>query len=130
MKRLLIAASALSMLAGMGSAGVAAAQPGPGYYDHRDHYDRRDDRGYDRRDDRRYDDRRWDRRDDRGAYYRHRDWRRGGRIDYDDWRRGQIVDYRRYHLRRPPYGYQWRYVDGNYVLAAIAGGIIADLIAR
>jgi hypothetical protein len=30
------------------------------------------------------------------------------------------LDWRRHHLRRPPRGYEWREVDGNYVLAAAA----------
>jgi Ni/Co efflux regulator RcnB len=38
------------------------------------------------------------------------------------------VDYHTYHLRKPPRGYEWREVDGNYVLAAVAGGIIASAI--
>jgi len=56
------------------------------------------------------------------------DWRRGGRIGRDDWQRGHVVDYRAHHLRRPPRGYAWREVDGRYVLAAVASGIIADII--
>lgn len=56
------------------------------------------------------------------------DWRRGGHIGSYDWRRGRVIDYRVHHLRRPPRGYAWREVDGRYVLAAIASGVIADLI--
>jgi Ni/Co efflux regulator RcnB len=52
---------------------------------------------------------------------RHRGWYKGGRIDRSDWNRGyRINDYRRYHLQRPPRGYEWRRVDNNYVLAAAA----------
>lgn len=58
----------------------------------------------------------------------HPDWRQGGRIARDDWRRGMHVDYRAHHLRRPPRGYEWREVDGNYVLAAAATGLIASII--
>jgi Ni/Co efflux regulator RcnB len=67
-----------------------------------------------------------------GALAQHRphpEWRQGGRIAPSDWRRGQRVDYRSHHLRRPPRGYEWRQVDGNYVLAAAATGLIAGLIA-
>jgi len=32
------------------------------------------------------------------------------------------------HLRAPPHGYEWRLVDGNYVLAAVATGVIASVI--
>jgi Ni/Co efflux regulator RcnB len=53
----------------------------------------------------------------------------GGRIDRSDWNRGQRVsDYRRYHLQRPPRGYEWRRVDNNYVLAAAATGLIMGLV--
>jgi Ni/Co efflux regulator RcnB len=38
------------------------------------------------------------------------------------------VDYKTYHLKAPPRGYEWREVDGNYVLAAVATGIIASTI--
>ena len=31
-------------------------------------------------------------------------------------------------LRRPPSGYEWRLVDGNYVLAAVATGVIASIV--
>ena len=59
----------------------------------------------------------------------HHDWRKGGRIERGDWDRGaRISDYRRYHLSRPPRGYEWRRVDDNYVLAAVAGGLIASVI--
>lgn len=104
MKHLLIAASALSLLAG--SVGVAAAQPG------------RDDHRMDNHGPM-----------DRGPMTNN-GWHRGGRIASNDWRRGQVIDYRSHHLRAPPRGYQWRQVDGNYVLAAVAGGLIADIIAN
>jgi Ni/Co efflux regulator RcnB len=32
-------------------------------------------------------------------------------------------------LRAPPHGYEWRMVDGNYVLAAVATGVIASVVA-
>ena len=31
-------------------------------------------------------------------------------------------------LRKPPGGYEWRNVDGDYVLGAIATGVIADML--
>jgi Ni/Co efflux regulator RcnB len=49
---------------------------------------------------------------------------------HDDWARGQQVDWHAHHLRRPPHGYEWRQVDGNYVLAAVATGVIASIIAN
>lgn len=62
-------------------------------------------------------------------YVRHNEWRKGEHIRHEDWDRGERVDYRHYHLRRPPRGYEWRQVDGNYVLAAVATGVIASVIA-
>ena len=54
--------------------------------------------------------------------------RSGGYVSYNDWHRGYYVDYRRYHLRQPPRGYEWRRVDNNYVLAAVATGLIASVV--
>jgi Ni/Co efflux regulator RcnB len=62
------------------------------------------------------------------AHVDHPEWREGARIAPSDWSRGQQVDYRTHHLRAPPRGYEWRQVDGNYVLAAAATGIIASVI--
>jgi Ni/Co efflux regulator RcnB len=56
-------------------------------------------------------------------------WQRGQRIDRGNWNRYERVDYRRYKLRQPPRGYEWRRVDNNYVLAAVATGLIASVIA-
>ncbi len=61
-------------------------------------------------------------------YVHHQEWRRGYHMRDDDWRRGAQVDYRVHHLRRPPSGYEWREVDGNYVMAAVATGIIASIV--
>jgi Ni/Co efflux regulator RcnB len=56
-------------------------------------------------------------------------WRKGGRIERNDWNRGRRVsDWQHRHLQRPPRGYEWRQVDNNYVLAAVAGGLIASVI--
>lgn len=61
----------------------------------------------------------------------HHDWHKGGRIEAADWNRGaRVADWRGHHLHAPRRGYEWRDVDGNYVLAAIAGGAIADIIAH
>ena len=101
MKRILTAITALSLLAGTGA---AFAQPG-----HDDHHP--------------------------GPAMSmsmhgpaHPDWRKGGRIGRDDWGRGVTVEYHAHHLRRPPRGYEWRQVDGNYILAAAATGLIASII--
>jgi Ni/Co efflux regulator RcnB len=99
MKRLLTAISAIALMAS--AAGAASADPYHGHDNNRP-----------------------------GAWQsRHPDWRTGHRMASSDWGRGQRVDYRRYHLRAPPRGYEWREVDGNYVLAAAATGLIASIIA-
>jgi Ni/Co efflux regulator RcnB len=57
-------------------------------------------------------------------------WHKGDHIASADWGRGaRITDYGHYHLSRPPHGYEWRRVDNNYVLAAVAGGLVASVIA-
>ena len=56
-------------------------------------------------------------------------WKRGERMGYNDWNGAQHVDYRQHHLRRPPHGYEWRQSsNGNYILAAVATGLIASII--
>lgn len=65
---------------------------------------------------------------DHDHYVRHDEWKKGAHISHDDWNRGEKVDYRHYHLQEPPRGYEWRQVDGNYVLAAAATGVIATAI--
>jgi Ni/Co efflux regulator RcnB len=66
-------------------------------------------------------------------YVRHDDWKKGHKISHDDWNRGQVVaesDWHSHHLRRPPAGYEWRYVDGNYVLANNDGLIFSVVIGH
>lgn len=73
-----------------------------------------------------------DHRDDdhHDAYVRHDEWKKGYHMKQEDWARAQRVDdWRAHHLRQPPRGYEWREVDGNYVLAAVATGVIASVIA-
>ncbi|MDP3660257.1 RcnB family protein [Phenylobacterium sp.] len=118
-----------------------------------DRGNRRWDRG-DGRNDGRWDrdDRRSDRGWDRGrhnGYYFNNTWHYGPppqtyytspyyRPGYNAWRRGAYLppsyrgymlnDYGRYHLRAPPRGYAWYRVDDDYLLAAIASGLIFDII--
>ena len=65
---------------------------------------------------------------DNHAYVHHEEWQRGYKMHHEDWDRGERVDYRHYHLQEPPQGYEWREVDGNYVLAAVATGVIVSTI--
>jgi Ni/Co efflux regulator RcnB len=61
-------------------------------------------------------------------YVHHDEWKKGAHMRDEDWKRGEHVDYRERHLREPPQGYEWREVDGNYVLAAVATGVIASVV--
>jgi Ni/Co efflux regulator RcnB len=38
------------------------------------------------------------------------------------------VDWHREHLREPPAGYEWVDTGGQFVLVAIASGVIADIL--
>jgi Ni/Co efflux regulator RcnB len=60
----------------------------------------------------------------------HANWTKGQRIGHDDWARGTPVDYHARHLRQPPRGYEWRDVDGRSILAAVASGVIADVVVN
>jgi Ni/Co efflux regulator RcnB len=62
------------------------------------------------------------------SYVKHDEWKKGYHMKKEDWDRGEVVDYKTYHLKEPPRGYEWREVDGNYVLAAVATGIVASTI--
>ena len=55
-------------------------------------------------------------------------WRRGGYLPpyYSGW---VVDDYWRYRLRRPPYGYHWVRIGGDYLLVANRSGLIFDIIA-
>jgi Ni/Co efflux regulator RcnB len=63
------------------------------------------------------------------AYVRHDEWKKGYHMKQEDWSRAQPVDYRTNHLQAPRRGYEWRQVDGNYVMAAVATGVIASVVA-
>jgi Ni/Co efflux regulator RcnB len=55
-------------------------------------------------------------------------WQRGERMGFNDWSSSRPVDYRHHHLRQPPRGYEWRESNGQYVLAAVATGLIASIM--
>ncbi len=57
---------------------------------------------------------------DNHSYVRHKEWKKGAAIRHEDWDRGDKVDYRQYHLSAPPDGYEWRMIDGNYVLVNVS----------
>ena len=100
--------------------------------------DRREDRWQDRRFDQRPGqhygqrlDQRNERWNDRRAYYNARgpEFRRGGYIPRE-YRNPTyyITDYRPYRLPPPPRNHQWVQVGADYVLIAIATGIIANIV--
>lgn len=158
MKRLILSLAAAAAVAGPMAFAATSAQAddhrGRGRDRHEQRWDRHDDRrDWDRRGDRwdRHDNGRhagWDRGRHNGYYYNNR-WYYGPppqayygnpyyRPGYAAWRRGAhlppyyrgyvVSDYHRYHLRQPPRGYAWYRVGDDYLLAAIATGIIFDII--
>jgi Ni/Co efflux regulator RcnB len=67
---------------------------------------------------------------DNSHFVRHDEWKKGYHMPQGDWGRGdRVTDYGHYHLQRPPRGYEWRRVDGNFVMAAVATGVIASVVA-
>ncbi len=105
--------AAVSALGAMLLSGAAFAQDRPSDHDRRDQEHSDHDRPN---------------HDDHHGYVQHKEWRKGYRLRNEDWNRGQRIDYAHYHLRRPPSGYEWREVDGNYVMAAVATGLIASVV--
>ncbi|WP_313704197.1 RcnB family protein [Massilia sp.] len=93
----------------------------------RDYRDQRREDHRDYRDDRR-DDRRDHREARRGAGPRH-DLYRGQRLPANYHHKQYVVDnWRAHRLSAPPRGYHWVQVGNDYVLAAIATGIIASVL--
>jgi Ni/Co efflux regulator RcnB len=157
---LLTIAAVASVAGPMAMTATDASAQDRGRWDHRDDRrdDRRGDHGYrgdrgryDRHDDRRGGDR-WDGGRHNGYYYGDRFHygappvsyygRPGYRPGYESWRRGAYLptyyrgggyvvhDYGRYRLRQPPRGYYWYRTGNDYVLAAIATGLIFDVISN
>jgi Ni/Co efflux regulator RcnB len=61
--------------------------------------------------------------------YRHHAWRPGARLPRGYHAPRYVVrDYRAYRLYAPPRGYHWVRVDGDVVLAAVAGGLITAVV--
>jgi len=60
--------------------------------------------------------------------YRAGQFRRGDRLPPEYRHRNYVVDdWRGHHLNAPPRGYHWVQVGGDYVLVAIATGVILQL---
>jgi Ni/Co efflux regulator RcnB len=152
MKKILTAAIAATLA--MSSLGVASAAEAQSRGNFEQRQDRRDDRRDDRNDRREWrqdnrDDRREARQDQRaysqwqrserrysaGRYqaprgYQTRSWSYGQRMP-SYYRSNQYVvnDYGRYGLRAPPRGYQYVRSGNDVVLAAVATGLVAAVIA-
>ncbi len=138
-RHLFAAAGALAL--GLASP-LVIAQPRDRHDDHpgrgkgHDKHDRHDDR----RD--RHDDRRSHGRDDHRGPERHardrgpgagpdRRYYRGDRLPPDFRRRQYVVDnWRGYRLSAPPRGYHWVQLGADFVLIAVATGVIAQIILR
>jgi len=106
-------ASALAAVLTLGSAGIASAQR---HDRDRDDHDR-DHREYSHRTDMR-----------RGAGPNHDIWV-GRRVPSEYRQRAYVVDdWRGHHLRQPPRGYHWVQSGSDYLLVAVATGLIASAI--
>lgn len=129
------------VVASLGASSLTFAQGyGPRHMDPREQnqYEQRAERRMDHRNDRRFDHERDDRfdaaearRNDRYEYYNARgpEFRRGGHIPREFRNRQYVInDYRAYHLSPPPRGHQWVQVGADYVLVAIATGLIVSIL--
>jgi len=65
---------------------------------------------------------------DNHKYVEHHEWKKGVRIKDEDWNRGEKVDYHQYHLTAPPRGYEWRLIDGNYVMVNVGNFQIRTVV--
>jgi Ni/Co efflux regulator RcnB len=138
MKRTLIASALIAL--SMAASGSAMAQRDNDRNDRNDHGDRgnhgqqqhqgRDDgpRGNNRDNRRMYDAKNFRRDDHRGGGPRH-DLRRGQRLN-QEYRNNRYVvnDWRARRLSAPPRGQHWVQAGDDYVLAAIATGIITQIL--
>ena len=69
---------------------------------------------------------------DNHHYVKHEEWKKGQHIRDEDWGRGErVAEWKKYHLHEPPAGYEWRLIDGNYVMANASTGVISmTVVAR
>ncbi len=68
--------------------------------------------------------------DHHDTYVKHSEWKKGYHMKQEDWSRAQPVgDWKAHHLRTPPRGYEWRQIDGNYVLGSINTGVVSMSLA-
>lgn len=60
----------------------------------------------------------------------HLDWKKGDRVprDYRSNSKHYVSDWKRHDLPAPPRGHRWLKINGDYVLVAIATGIIGSIV--
>jgi len=60
----------------------------------------------------------------------HRDWHRGAVVE-PNYRgdRYWVTDWHARHLYAPPRDHRWLYVNGDYILVAIASGVIVNILS-
>ena len=121
-----IAVAAMVATLGAGAVGVQA-QPRPPQ-DSQRHDDRRHDDRRPVQQSQRHDSHRPDARNHRGAGPDHR-WVKGSRVPPQYRAHGYVVnDWRGHRLSAPPRGYRWIQNGGDYLLVAIASGVIAQIV--
>ncbi|MDM5176800.1 RcnB family protein [Massilia sp. DJPM01] len=139
-KALIIALMAVCM--GTGSTAFAQSREYRGDHGQRSEQDERNGRyersdRHDRHDRDRHDDRRGDRYDSpRGGYQPHdhhrsgrQHFRRGAYLDHQYRSSSYVVsDWRSRRLSAPPRGSHWVQANGNYLLVAVATGLIAQVL--
>jgi Ni/Co efflux regulator RcnB len=65
---------------------------------------------------------------DNHTYVEHKEWKKGAVIKHEDWARAEQVDWHQYHLAAPPAGYEWRLIDGQYVLVNVSNFQIRTIV--
>jgi Ni/Co efflux regulator RcnB len=154
MKRLAIAAAALTLVGPLAATAAYADQPGQynghGYGDNnrgdQNNYRNDNSAGHSPRANRSENDNRgqsngrwngqpqnsWQNQNgwqNQNSWQNQRSWRRGDRMTFDQQSRYRSVDYRRENLREPPRGYRYVQDDrGQTLLLAIASGVILSVI--
>lgn len=134
MKKLVSLSAAFGVVLMLASGSVLAQDHGRGHGRDNDRHGHMD--GDHGRDHDRYRHERHDDRHDHGHYRswhdrgRHEGWyHRGGYLPVEYRTRYVVTDWRRDHLREPPRGYHWvRSDNGDFLLVAIATGVIVDLL--
>ena len=126
-----LATSGFAFAQGKGNDNDRGDRGDRGHEDKGNHYGQQDRRDYDskgdRHGDRGYYNERRSSRDGYGAGPNH-SYYRGGRLPVEYRHRQYVVDdWRGHNLSAPPRGYHWVQTGNDYVLIAIASGIIASI---